>query len=80
MRAGRKLAMPVLAIWGSRGVIGRMFDCAADWSEVADDVTGIALDSGHFVAEERPTEVASALRRFLSAHESPASSEQAAGR
>jgi haloacetate dehalogenase len=61
----RKLAMPVLAIWGSRGVVGRLFDCAADWREVADDVTGLAVDSGHFVAEERPHEVAAALRAHL---------------
>jgi haloacetate dehalogenase len=57
--------MPVLAIWGSRGVVGRLFDCAADWREVADDVTGLAVDSGHFVAEERSNEVAAALRRHL---------------
>lgn len=61
----RKLAMPVLAIWGSRGVVGRLFDCAADWREVADDVTGLVVDSGHFVAEERPAEVAAALRAHL---------------
>jgi haloacetate dehalogenase len=61
----RKLAMPVLAIWGSRGVIGRLFDCLADWREVADDVTGLAVDSGHFIAEERPHEVAAALRAHL---------------
>jgi haloacetate dehalogenase len=64
----RKLAMPVLAIWGTRGVIGRLFDCAADWREVADDVTGIAVDSGHFVAEERPAEVTQAIRSFLAQH------------
>ena len=62
---GRKLAMPVLAIWGSRGVVGRLFDCAADWREVADEVTGLAVDSGHFVAEERPQDVAAALRAHL---------------
>jgi len=64
----RRLAMPVLAIWGTRGVIGRLFDCAADWREVADDVTGLAVDSGHFVAEERPAEVAQAIRSFLAQH------------
>ena len=63
----RKLAMPVLAIWGSRGVVGRLFDCAADWREVADDVTGLAVDSGHFVAEERPAEVVQAIRNLIDA-------------
>jgi haloacetate dehalogenase len=63
--AGRRLALPLLAIWGKRGVVGRMFDCAADWREVADDVTGVALDSGHFVPEERPAEVVQAIRGQL---------------
>lgn len=64
--AGKRLSMPVLAIWGTRGVVGRLFDCAADWREVAHDVTGVALDSGHFVPEERPDEVAQAIRAHLS--------------
>jgi haloacetate dehalogenase len=63
--AGKKLAMPVLAIWGTRGVVGRMFDCLADWREVAEDVTGVALDSGHFIPEERPDAVKGALAKFL---------------
>jgi haloacetate dehalogenase len=46
-------------------VVGRLFDCVADWREVADDVTGVALDSGHFVPEERPQEVVRAIRGFL---------------
>jgi haloacetate dehalogenase len=63
--AGKKLGMPVLAIWGTRGVVGKLFDCAADWREVADDVTGVALDSGHFVPEERPQELVQAIRELL---------------
>jgi haloacetate dehalogenase len=66
--AGRKLAMPVLAIWGTRGVVGKMFDCLADWREVADDVTGVAIDSGHFVPEEKPEDVVRAVSAFLSKH------------
>jgi haloacetate dehalogenase len=64
--AGRKLAMPVLAIWGTRGVVGKMFDCLGDWREVAQDVTGVALDSGHFVPEEQAPGVVQAVRDFLS--------------
>jgi haloacetate dehalogenase len=61
----RRLEVPLLAIWGTRGVVGKMFDCVADWREVADKVTGLALDSGHFVPEERPREVARAIREFI---------------
>ncbi len=63
--AGRKLAMPVLAIWGIRGVVGKMFDCLADWREVAHDVTGVALDSGHFVPEEQARGVVRAIGDLL---------------
>jgi len=69
--AGKRLAMPVLAIWGTRGVIGKLFDCVADWREVADDVTGVALDSGHFVPEERPQEVVQAIRGLLTRPDLP---------
>ncbi len=63
--ARTKLAMPLLAIWGRRGVVGRQFDCLAEWRRVARDVRGIALDCGHFVPEERPRETLAALRAFL---------------
>jgi haloacetate dehalogenase len=63
--AGNKLAMPVLAIWGTRGVVGKLFECGHDWREVALHVSGLALDSGHFIAEERPREVANAILALL---------------
>jgi len=63
----RKLAMPVLALWGRHGVIERMFDAPRDWREVARDVRGRALDCGHFLPEEKPAEVLRELRRFLAA-------------
>jgi haloacetate dehalogenase len=62
---GLKLGMPVLAIWGTRGVVGKLFDCLADWREVAHDVTGVALPSGHFVPEEQPQGVVQAIRTLL---------------
>jgi len=64
-RAGRRVTQPLLALWGARGAMGRMYDLLAAWREVADDVRGRALDCGHFPAEERPEETAAALRDFL---------------
>ncbi|MGH8687058.1 MAG: alpha/beta fold hydrolase [Burkholderiales bacterium] len=61
----QKLRMPVLALWGRRGVIERMFDPLRDWREVALDVRGKGLDCGHFLPEEKPKEVLAELRRFL---------------
>lgn len=61
----RKIAMPVLALWGKQGVVAALFDCLADWREVAADVRGRALPCGHFIPEERPKELLAELRRFL---------------
>jgi len=61
----KKLAMPVLALWARHSPVGSMFDCLADWREVARDVRGRALDCGHFLPEEKPAEVLRELRRFI---------------
>jgi haloacetate dehalogenase len=60
-----KITMPVLALWGRQGVIAALFDCLADWREVASDVRGRALQCGHFIPEEKPAELLGELRRFF---------------
>lgn len=67
-KAGRKLAMPLLALWGTHSVVGRMFDCLADWREMAHDVRGRALPCGHFLPEEAAEETLAELQAFLRAH------------
>jgi haloacetate dehalogenase len=57
--------MPVLALWGRQGVIEALFDCLADWREVATNVRGRALQCGHFIPEEKPQELIAELRRFF---------------
>ena len=57
--------MPLLALWGRQGVIEALFNCLADWREVAEDVRGKALNCGHFIAEEKPRDLLVELRRFL---------------
>jgi len=64
-RERAKLKMPVLALWGKQGVVEAMFDCLADWREVAANVRGRALPCGHFLPEEKPKQVVAELRRFL---------------
>ena len=61
----KKLAMPVLALWARHSPVGTMFNCLANWREVAADVRGRELDCGHFLPEEKPVEVLRELRRFL---------------
>jgi len=67
-----KLGMPVLALWGKHGVIEALFDCLADWREVAADVRGRALACGHFIPEEKPRELLAELRRFFRRPAAPA--------
>jgi haloacetate dehalogenase len=57
---------PVLALWGERGVVHRLFRPLDDWREVATDVRGEPLPCGHYLPEEAPDETYAALRDFLS--------------
>ncbi|SDN71537.1 alpha/beta fold hydrolase [Allokutzneria albata] len=63
--AGRRLEMPVLALWGGAGLLNSL--PALDiWREYANDVRGRAIpECGHFLPEERPAEVLAELRAFL---------------
>ncbi len=62
--AGRRIACPLQVLWAGRGALAAWYDTLAVWREWADDVTGEALDCGHFLAEERPAETLAAIRRF----------------
>lgn len=62
--AGRRIGCPVQVLWGSRGAIGAWYDPLSIWRDWADDVTGEAVDSGHFIPEENPSATLAALRRF----------------
>jgi haloacetate dehalogenase len=62
--AGRTLGMPVTVIqqdWGAR--LG--YDGAALWGAWARDLDHRILDAGHFMAEESPDVVVSAIRELL---------------
>jgi haloacetate dehalogenase len=65
--SGRDIECPLLALWGARGVVGKLYDVPEVWSTyAAGDVRGKALDCGHFLPEERPEETARELLDFLS--------------
>lgn len=63
--AGRKLTCPVLAMWAIRYLSSQ--SPLATWQRWADDVREVALDCGHFVAEEQPQACAQALAEFFGA-------------
>ena len=59
----RRIECPLFVLWGSKFRSG---DLRATWLDRARDVSGHALDCGHFLAEERPDETAAALLSFFS--------------
>lgn len=59
---GAKLAMPVQVFWGSKGIIGKVFDPLALWKTRAENVQGHALDTTHYMAEECPDQIAALMR------------------
>ncbi|RSM84736.1 alpha/beta hydrolase [Kibdelosporangium aridum] len=64
--AGRKLTIPVLALWGATGLLGQL-PALEIWRDYAEDVTGSAIaECGHFLAEEQPSIVVEHIKRFLS--------------
>jgi len=50
----RRLAQPLLVLWGAEGVVQRCFDPLALWQRIATNVQGEALPCGHYIPEEAP--------------------------
>ncbi|MCR5884786.1 alpha/beta hydrolase [Rhizobacter sp. J219] len=64
--AGQRIACDTQVLWGTRGVVQRMFKPLELWqAQCAGRVSGEALPSGHFVPEEAPAETARALLAFF---------------
>ena len=64
--AGVKVRCPLLALWGAKGAIPRWYDALAIWRDyAAGTVTGAAVNSGHYLAEEAPDEVLAQVLPFL---------------
>ena len=59
---GTNLRTTLRVLWGAHGTVGQCFDVLSLWDEIAEDVTGRALDCGHYIAEEQPAEL---LREML---------------
>jgi haloacetate dehalogenase len=64
-RRGAKIACPVLVLWGRRYLTSKTASPLAAWRNWAPDVREVALDCGHFIAEEAPEECAAALAEFF---------------
>ena len=63
---GQKIACDTLVLWGARGVVQRLFKPLVLWqAQCAGQVSGQALEAGHFIPEELPIETAAQLRQFF---------------
>jgi hypothetical protein len=67
--AGQKLRCDVLAAWGERGVVARLFEVERLWRAAAGEgvaVQGVVVPGvGHFIPEEAPEATAQLLQDFF---------------
>jgi haloacetate dehalogenase len=64
-RGTRRIACPVLALWGRGNELDRWYDVLAIWRDWAEDVRGRALDCGHYLPEEAPDETYAEFHAFF---------------
>jgi haloacetate dehalogenase len=62
---GRKVSQPLLALWGAKGTVGKLFDVISLWKLEAENVNGEGLPCGHLIPEEAPEALLAALDPFL---------------
>ncbi len=63
--AGKKITIPMLALWGDAGVASAATTPLDTWKTWATNVSGAPVDSGHFLTEEAPEATAKLLREFF---------------
>jgi len=60
-----KVRCPSLAVWGESGLMHRLFDLRAQWSERCADLRAMPAPGGHFLVDQHPWEIAALIREFL---------------
>jgi haloacetate dehalogenase len=66
--AEAKIACPTRVLWGERGVVHRLFEPVSDWrAKCARAISGRALPTGHYIAEEAPELLCDEIEAFLGA-------------
>ena len=63
--AGKKITVPLLALWGDAGVASAATTPLDTWKKWATKVEGASVDFGHFLPEENPDVTARLLREFF---------------
>lgn len=62
-----KISCPVLAFWGTKGLMHEMFDMEAEWRKRCMNLKATTLPGGHFFPDQFPEETAAQLLAFLNA-------------
>ncbi len=62
---GHKVLAPLRVLWGAEGAVGRCFPVLDLWRQAATEVSGKALDCGHYIAEEQPAKLLEEMREFF---------------
>ncbi|MBS0242280.1 MAG: alpha/beta hydrolase [Proteobacteria bacterium] len=65
LAAGRRIGVPTLLVWGTKGRLAEVCDPLALWQPWCDDLSGVALESGHYIPEENPEGLLAAALPFL---------------
>ena len=64
-KAGKKIEVPLLVLWGSKGIPAAGATPLDAWTPWANDLRGHAIESGHFLPEEAPAPTLKALQDFF---------------
>ncbi|KAH7131535.1 Alpha/Beta hydrolase protein [Dactylonectria estremocensis] len=68
LKNGRLVRCPLLVLWGKHGVIEKCFNAIEEWQAVTEPgitVEGRSVDSGHYIPEQSPDDVVTAIFDFL---------------
>jgi haloacetate dehalogenase len=63
----KKIACPLLVLWGERSPMGRIYDVLAIWRDRGSKVTGKGLPGGHNLQEDVPEQVIAEVGALLKA-------------
>ncbi len=64
----QRLSVPLQVLWAKHGAIEKCFDVLGLWRQRAANVEGEALDTTHYMAEEKPQEIAGRFMDFFDRH------------
>ena len=59
------IGCPTLILWGAQNPVYQQKDIVSEWKKRAKEVSGFAVDSGHFIPEEAPAATIQHLSKFF---------------